>query len=103
MEKNFDDWNTKKQIINAEGKRLFCRPREIWWCTLGVNVGFEQDGIGPDFRRPVLVVQVFSKDAFLGVALTSQKKEGKYYFPIGMVDGKDAVAILSQIRFIDTK
>ncbi len=103
MEKNFDGWNAKKQIIHNDGKPVFCYPREIWWCTLGVNVGFEQDGIGPNFRRPVLVVRVFSKDAFLGLALTSQQKEGKYYFPLGMVDGKSAVAILSQVRFIDTR
>jgi deoxyuridine 5'-triphosphate nucleotidohydrolase len=103
MEKNFDEWNAKKQVIHNEGNPVFCYPREIWWCVLGVNVGFEQDGIGPDFLRPVLVIRGFSKDAFLGVALTSQKKEGIYYFPLGMVDGKSAVAILSQVRFIDSR
>jgi deoxyuridine 5'-triphosphate nucleotidohydrolase len=103
MEKNFDQWNAKKQVIHEEGKRAFCYPREIWWCTFGINIGFEQDGIGSNFRRPIVVVKGFSKDAFFGVALTSREKEGEYYFPVGRVDGKTAVAILSQVRFIDTK
>lgn len=83
--------------------RIFCHPREIWWCSLGVNVGFEQDGVGNNFERPVIVMQTFGKDTFFGAALTSRAKEGKYYFPIGVVGGKDASVILSQVRFIDAK
>lgn len=103
MEKNFDSWNTKKQIIHNTAARTFCYPREIWWCSLGVNIGFEQDGVGANFERPVIVMKTFSKDAFLGAALTSREKIGKYYLPIGMVDERDAFVILSQVRLIDAK
>jgi len=37
------------------------------------------------------------------VALTGKKKEGKYYFYIGKVLERDATAVLSQLRLIDTK
>ena len=30
-------------------------------------------------------------------------KDNKYYVPVGIVDGKEASAIISQIRLIDTK
>jgi mRNA interferase MazF len=103
MEKNFDAWNIKKKVIHTEKKRPFFHVREIWWCALGVNVGFEQDGIGENFERPIIVMQGFNKDLFLGAALTTKRKEGKYYFPIGSINGKDSFVILSQVRLIDAK
>ena len=103
MEKEFDNWNAKKKIINSDMARIFCHNRDIWWCSLGINIGFEQDGTGEYFDRPVVVIRAFSKNLFWGVALTSQTKRGTFYFPIGLVEGKEASVILSQIRLIDTK
>ena len=70
---------------------------------MGVNVGFEQDGTGEHFDRPVVVIRGFNQNIFFGVALTQRKKSGKYYFHLGPIEGKDAFAILSQVRLIDTK
>ena len=70
---------------------------------MGVNVGDEQDGTGKHFDRPVLVIKGFNEHVFLGVALTGKRKIGKYYFFIGEIGGRDASAILSQVRIIDTK
>ena len=70
---------------------------------MGVNVGFEQDGTGKNFDRPVVVVRGFNEHTFLGVALTGRKKEGKYYFYLGIINGRDASAVLSQVRLMDTK
>ena len=28
------------------GENKFYKPKEVWWCNLGINVGFEQDGSG---------------------------------------------------------
>ena len=81
----------------------FCHAREIWWCSLGINVGFEQDGTGKNFDRPVVVIRGFNERIFFGVALTGVKRKGKYYFPIGKVEGREASAVLSQVRLIDTK
>ncbi len=103
MNKDFDAWNTEKKVIHRQEAGLFCHPREIWWCSLGTNIGFEQDGTGKKFDRPVLVFRGFNERIFLGIALTGKKKEGKYYFHLGKVGGRDASAVLSQIRLIDTK
>jgi mRNA-degrading endonuclease toxin of MazEF toxin-antitoxin module len=53
--------------------------------------------------RPVLVIQGFNSHVFFGVALTRKKKQGRYYVPIGKVEGRKASAILSHVRMIDTK
>jgi mRNA interferase MazF len=103
MEKDFDAWNIKKKAIDSDLPRIFCHSREIWWCSLGINVGFEQDGTGEYFDRPVIVIRAFSRNLFWGVALTTKEKNGEFYFSIGQVEGKNATAILSQIRLIDTK
>jgi mRNA interferase MazF len=56
MKKDFDRWNDKKKAVHdrRDTERLFFRAHEIWWAHLGVNVGYEQDGTGPDFERPVV-------------------------------------------------
>jgi len=35
--------------------------------------------------------------------LTGRKREGRYYFPIGIVGDREASVNLSQIRIFDTK
>lgn len=103
MEKDFDAWNIHKKEINEAGKRLFYHQREIWWCAVGVNVGNEIDGTGERHDRPVLVLRPFNAETFLGVCLIGHSREGRYYFPVGRVEDRDAVVNLSQIRIFDTK
>ena len=45
----------------------------------------------------------FNLDVCLVVPLTARSKKGMYYFSVGEVAGRQAVAVLSQIRFIDRK
>jgi mRNA interferase MazF len=77
--------------------------REVWWCSLGANIGFEQDGSGDLFTRPVIVLSKFNLDVCIIVPLTARPKKGRYYFSVGNIAGRKAVAVLSQIRFIDRK
>lgn len=103
MKKDFDAWNNEKKVLENGNGRVFYHTREIWWCSLGVNIGFEQDGTGKNFDRPVVIIKGFNDSVFFGVALTGRVKKGKYYFPLGNIDNKEASAILSQVRLIDTK
>ena len=104
MKKDFDKWNIEKKTLNSnEGYSPFYRERQIRWCKLGVNVGFEQDGTGGEFSRPVLVLKGFNRSVCLVVPLTTSTKDNLYNIPIGEIDGKNASVIISQIRLIDTK
>jgi mRNA interferase MazF len=100
--KDFDNWNKKKKETHNQEDRLYFRDGEIWWVKLGINIGYETDGKSSDFTRPVLILKKYNKYSFLAVPLTSKTKLGLYYFPIGEVDGKEAVGILSQLRNIDS-
>jgi mRNA interferase MazF len=103
MQKNFTQWNNLKQKIHITGKCKFYHAREIWWCALGVNVGHEQDGSGEEYRRPVLVLKGFGEETCLVVPLTTSAQKHPLRPSIGAVDGKEAHALLSQIRVIDTR
>jgi mRNA-degrading endonuclease toxin of MazEF toxin-antitoxin module len=103
MQKDFDRWNKSKKKIDAEQGRPFYHAREIWWCTVGVNVGNELDGTGKQYDRPVLVLRAFNAQTFLGVALIGHERTGRYYFPLGKIEDRNAVANLSQVRIFDTK
>ncbi len=103
MDKDFDGWNRKKKEINGFVQKPFFREREIWWCAAGLNVGFEQDGSGKSYSRPVVIVRGFNESMFFGVFLTGKRKEGKYHMYLGKVGGRDSTAVLSQSRLTDTR
>ena len=100
--KDFDGWNIQKKAIDSlENKRTF-HEREVWFIKVGENVGFEQNGKGEEFLRPVIVYKKFSKNVFLGIPLTKTTKEGKFYRSFEF-KGERSNAILSQIRLFDSK
>jgi len=103
MEKDFKKWHKDKEIIHNERPRLFFHEREIWFCRLGVNVGFEQDGFGDDFLRPTIIFRKFNNEIFWGIPLTKKEKDKKYYFAFSFPERGKNTAILSQIRLIDAK
>ena len=102
MQKDFDSWNKRKKEINEEQPNFY-HARDIRWCSLGVNIGFEQDGTSEKYRRPVLIIKGFSRRVCLVVPLTTSIKKNPYHVSVGMIEGKKAFVILSQIRLIDTK
>ena len=79
MKKDFQKWHNQKTRINAGANRPGFHGREIWSCALGVNVGFEQDGGGKDFLRPVIIFKKFNNEIFWGIPLTHTKKNTQFY------------------------
>lgn len=100
--KDFDSWNDQKKIIDGtENKKTF-HEREVFSINVGENVGFEQNGKGEEFLRPVIIYKKFSSNVFLGIPLTKTDKEGKFYKSFEF-QGKRSTAILSQVRLFDSK
>jgi mRNA interferase MazF len=100
--RDFDEWNKKKKILHVRDKEVLFHEREVWWCSLGVNVGYEQDGTNDLFERPVLVVKKFNRDVLWVLPLTGTDKKSPYYVPVTIGD-KNSVVILSQLRLISAK
>ncbi len=100
--KDFDNWNKEKQYINNLNHHPYCAIREIWWCSLGVNVGVEIDGKNGKFERPVLILKYLNKDMVLVIPLTTKNKNDKNHIQIEMED-RVSFAKISQSRVISTK
>jgi mRNA-degrading endonuclease toxin of MazEF toxin-antitoxin module len=76
--------------------------REVWWCSLGLNVGTEQDGKHTDFERPVLILRKFNRDSVLIAPITSQLKRTSYHVRFTH-DGIEYAVIISQVRLLTTR
>ena len=100
--KDFDSWNKKKKIIDQKeiSSGMFFNEREIWWGSLGVNIGYEQDGKNDDFERPLLIVKKFNRSIVWVLPLTTITKENKFHYKL---KSSGSFVILSQIRLISTK
>ena len=103
MHKDFDRWNTLKKQLNTDVEPLYFREGEVWWVHLGVNIGYEIDGKKSNFARPVLVLRKYNKYSFLALPLTTSPKANPWKLPIGLIAQKQAFAVLSQLRNIDSR
>jgi len=103
----FDKWNTKKKERSISKQIIGIKERDIVFLQMGKNIGYEQDGKGAEFLRPVVIYKKYNRNMFLGIPLTTQLKENRYYFTFTYKNRSEKeiqnAALLSQIRVYDTK
>ncbi len=103
MSKKFISWIINKIIINkTKRNNLIINECQVYWCFWGENIGYEQDGKGENFHRPVLIFKKFNNEMFWGIPLSTKNKDNKYYIKLLLQDIEQS-AIISQIRALDTK
>ena len=90
-------WHDYETILRQSNTRRYFREREVWWLALGLNLGAEENGKGPEFSRPVLILRKFNQNFFLGVPLSTVPKRGKYYYTFTL-GSNYPTALLSQVR-----
>lgn len=101
--KNFDEWNIKKKLTDAKlSNAPFFKERDIWWMSIGINIGFEEDGKHENFVRPVLIVRKFNRDLFLGLPMSTKLKDNKYYFSVTLKE-REVSVLISQLRVFSSK
>ena len=101
--KNFDGWNIAKKSLEGKSRLPDFQSRQVWWCSLGVNIGYEEDGKNDNFERPVLILRKFNKELFYGVPLSSQIKEGDFYYNLPDWNQQKGQVLLSQVRVMSAK
>ncbi|MEK9151274.1 MAG: type II toxin-antitoxin system PemK/MazF family toxin [Patescibacteria group bacterium] len=104
MKKDFQGWCKKKEILHStpDEKIVYFRDKEIWWCALGVNIGFEQDGKNHNYERPVLVLKKINRYLALVVPLSTKTKDHPYYLGY-QYNSKSYSALVLQIRVVSSK
>lgn len=105
MLSKFHDWHVVKDALHQKSPPpLFFKEREVWWCSLGANIGYEQDGKNTDFGRPILVTKKFNHDVLWALPITSKKKENHFHHQFDSFDTvMSGSVVLSQIRLLDAK
>lgn len=103
MNRNYVGWYKLKADMEKRPPMANFHAREIWWCSLGANIGFEEDGKNALFERPVLILRKFNKELFFGVPLTSAHKEGNKYYHCIVVDDIPRSALISQARTLSSR
>ena len=98
----FERWSDRKIELHLLKRcPLYFHERELWWVSLGQNIGSEQGGKGHDFARPVLVLLRFNKRMFFGLPMTSTQKNDRFHTRLEL-HKKDVFVILSQGRLLSS-
>ena len=73
---------------------------------MGQNVGFEQNGKGEKFVRPIVILKKITNQMFIGIPLSSQLKKGDWFFEFEF-NYKDSlshnIAIIPQIKMFSSR
>ncbi len=94
-----EKWSQKQQLLDLNKRDLLFKEREIWWCSVGMNIGEEVYGKGPDFKRPVLILKKLSNNSCIVLPITTKRHSGNWYYKFTSHDMTRWVMI-HQIRSI---
>lgn len=81
---------------------MYFKERQIWWASIGQNIGSEENGKHGNFERPVIVFKKFNPQTFLAVPISTTAKAGAYRL-VFTNNGERFVANLSQMRVLSSK
>ena len=102
MKRNYIAWYKLKSTIESNESVPQFSEREVWWCSLGANIGHEEDGKNQLFERPIFVLKKYNKDLFLALPLSTAKKSSRFYHPLSVGD-VNTIVMLSQARVLSAK
>lgn len=102
-QKDFDGWNKVKKVIHNKGlsPQLYFHEREIWWCSIGLNVGSEIDGKNQQFERPVLIFKKFNQHTAWMLPMTKSVLDQRHCVQL-KYRGEVSHVVLSQLRLVST-
>lgn len=100
----FNDWALLKprlHFFKPIPERYF-KERQIWWASIGQNIGSEENGKHGNFERPMLIFKKFNKDVFLGMPISTSIKIGAYRY-VFVRNEQQFCLNVSQMRVLSSK
>tara|TARA_Y100000310_G_C20488990_1_gene718212 strand:- start:141 stop:533 length:393 start_codon:yes stop_codon:yes gene_type:complete len=99
--KRFTQWiGLKEKLHQQQHEAPHVSEGDIWWASVGENVGSEINGKSDLFSRPVIICKKLAHGFFFVVPTTTQEKAGSWF--VGFKQhGRDMTACLHQARSID--
>lgn len=99
--KRFLEWiGLKERLHNATPSPPLVSEGDIWWASVGENVGSEINGKSRLFSRPVVIYKKLSHGFYFVVPTTTQERGGTWYVSFRQHE-KTMLACLHQARAID--
>ncbi|MBQ3280490.1 type II toxin-antitoxin system PemK/MazF family toxin [Candidatus Saccharibacteria bacterium] len=99
--KNFKGWIKVKERLHYNGQPRNIKNGEVWWGSVGENVGVEICGKGKTYTRPVIVFKKLNNRSFWAIPLTSKQHFGNWYVSFDFQNNNE-IAALSQIHCMST-
>lgn len=99
--KRFLEWiGLKEKLHVVDHKPPLVSQGDIWWVSIGENVGSEINGKSKLFSRPVIIFKKLAHSFYFVIPTTTQVREGSWYVKFRQQE-RDMVACLHQARAID--
>ncbi len=99
--KNFSEWMALKEKLDTTIHRApFVSEGDMWWASLGENVGSEIGGKNTLFSRPVIILKKLAHEFYFVIPTSTKTKKGTWYVNFSH-QARDMVACLHQARAID--
>lgn len=101
----FDTWNKIKKATDDETDTpdRFPKEGEVWMSVLGKNIGFEQNGGGENFSRPLLIIKKFNNHMFWAIPLSTKQKGFDFYHNFTDPYNNPVSVILAQMKLVSLK
>ena len=101
MIKRFLEWiGLKEKLQNIKSQPPLVNEGDLWWISIGENVGSEINGKSDIFSRPGIIYKKLSRSFYFVVPTTTQEKKGSWFVEFSH-KGRQMVACLHQARAID--
>jgi mRNA-degrading endonuclease toxin of MazEF toxin-antitoxin module len=101
ISQRFFEWiGLKKNLHDAKHRSPLVSEGDIWWASVGENVGSENNGKSGLFSRPVVIYKKLSHGFYFVVPTTTQERSGTWFVAFRQ-QAKRMVACLHQTRSID--
>jgi len=99
--KDFENWFPLKEKLDTSSHKVpFVSEGDIWWMSIGENIGSEISGKNSLFSRPAIIYKKLSHSFYLIIPTTTKEKDGSWYVPFTQGQ-KNMVACLQQVRTVD--
>jgi mRNA interferase MazF len=92
--KRFLEWiGLKEKLHQATHQPPHVSERDLWWASVGENVGSEMNGKSERFSRPVLILKKLAHGFFLIAPTTTQPREGTWYVHVSLKEQDEYVCL----------
>ena len=103
---DYDAWNKIKKGLSSNPEStvtIYPKAGEVWMSLVGKNIGFEQNGSGTNFSRPVLILKKFNNKMFWSIPLSTKQKKIDFYYNFADPDNRKVSLIIAQLKLLSVK